>query len=95
MTLVIQCPKDGLDPGSATDGGLINLADQSTNGTDKLIGHATGRALPHPKSGNYGRRRPRLVCLSSESPKAGTGDQVLLEIVGVVDRGMGGEETLR
>ena len=49
-------------------------------------------ALPGLKSGN--ERRPSRVSFGAETAKSGSADQVTLDVEGVVDRRVGGEESL-
>ena len=49
-------------------------------------------ALPCPRSGN--RRRPSGVRFGAGTPKSGSADQMTLDVEGVVDRRVGGEESL-
>ena len=46
------------------------------------------------RSGSRGRRRPRRHGLGPEPAEGGSADQVTLDIEGVVDGGVGGEEAL-
>ena len=56
----------------------------------------TGRKAPYPtrRSGSGSRSRPRPVSFSTQVAEGRPADQVGLEIEGVVDRGVGGEELL-
>ena len=50
------------------------------------------RPLPRPQSGNGDRPRGRRV--GAETPKGGSADQMALDVEGVVNRRVGGEESL-
>ena len=47
-----------------------------------------------PLSCRHGGGRPRLVGLGAQGSKSGSGDQMGLEVEGVVDGGVAGEEPL-
>ena len=63
-------------------------------GTDTLSLPARRMPSYSEDSGGNSRRFPSSISLSAKGSERGAGDQVRLEIEGVVDGGMGGEETL-
>ena len=60
----------------------------------RKLGRAQDALSPPLRSGGHGGCRPGLVSTGSQLAKTGSGDQVGLDIEAVVDRGVGGEETL-
>ena len=63
-------------------------------GTDKLTREGRNPPCPTTSSGGLGRFRPRGVSASPKMAKSGPGDQMRLQVEGVVDGGMNGKEAL-
>jgi len=70
-------------------------AERGSAGTGRLTSAGRGLLNPFPSSGRLGRGRPRGFGLASQDAQAGAGDQMGLEVEGVVDWAVRREETLR
>jgi hypothetical protein len=71
--------------------------EQSARGQWGMSGKPAAAVRSRPsarRSCGRGRCRPRRLCLGPELPEGGSADQMALDVEGIVDGGMGGEEPL-